>query len=399
MIATRMMQAAAGRGGIVYLLRDEFTADEAAPKASPAAAEPGPGTRTLTQTDGQFSSSAGRLVFPAQASPTWGDLSIRYGAVTRAAGVMFAASVNLSTYSNLGIGFGRTTTPGSPSTWFDIGLDVSTGALLARYVGTQIAIGPTLVTGTTYTFFIVLSATGGYSFIQGGVYTYPTLIWIITTNNTSTLYPAMVNFSSVGSADDFIVPQDTWLPTPLAYDTFTRSDGALGNTETTGPDAQAVAARAWTDQVGTWGVATNKAQAAALSGGIAQATAAGVSADVVAQVGVTRSGGVGGLTLRYTDANNYLRATHNGTNCLLEQVVSGTPTTLRTAAATYSAGALIRVILQGTTGWLFYNGASVGASFTVPSSAATAHGLYTSDTSNTLDNFLVMARGTGGEYV
>ena len=60
-VAKKMMLlklGGAGSGGaapaITYLLRDEFTTDESAPATSPMAAEPGPGTSTLVQTDGSF---------------------------------------------------------------------------------------------------------------------------------------------------------------------------------------------------------------------------------------------------------------------------------------------------------------------------------------------------------
>lgn len=71
MLATRMRQAAAGVGGITYLLRDEFTTDAAAPLASPRTCEPGPGT-LVVNVPTQMSISGGKLVASAGASANHG---------------------------------------------------------------------------------------------------------------------------------------------------------------------------------------------------------------------------------------------------------------------------------------------------------------------------------------
>src|SRR5690554_5370131 len=71
---------------IVWLLRDEFLTDEAAPLASPRTAEPGPGTLTLVQNDGQMSISDGKLLIPVQVTPAWGDQGFYGPAMARIAG-------------------------------------------------------------------------------------------------------------------------------------------------------------------------------------------------------------------------------------------------------------------------------------------------------------------------
>src|SRR3972149_12041444 len=82
---------------LIVLLDDEFITAEAAPLASPRACEPGPGTLTLVQTDGEMSIGAGALVFPAQATPVLGDQGFYGTGVTRAAGVGLLNRVNYST--------------------------------------------------------------------------------------------------------------------------------------------------------------------------------------------------------------------------------------------------------------------------------------------------------------
>src|SRR6185295_14296885 len=54
-------------------------------------------------------------------------------------------------------------------------------------------------------------------------------------------------------------PNNLYIPQPLAYDTFTRANGALGNTETSGPDSQVLTALAWAFSGSVWNVASNLA--------------------------------------------------------------------------------------------------------------------------------------------
>ena len=99
----------------------------------------------------------------------------------------------------------------------------------------------------------------------------------------------------------------------------------------------------WTQQVGAWTVATGKANASALSGGKALATVpATLTPDLLIAAALTRSAGVVGLVVRYTDTSNYVVAYHDGTNAKLDQVVAGVTTNKISAAATYSASAILR---------------------------------------------------------
>jgi hypothetical protein len=106
------------------------------------------------------------------------------------------------------------------------------------------------------------------------------------------------------------------------------------------------------------------------------------------------------MVLRWTDANNHLYTEHDGTNAYLKQVLSGSTTTLITAAATYSAGAEIMADLSGVNCRLYYNGVIIGSTGGINSGlTATAHGLRSTDTGGIqLDDFVVYAKGTGGEY-
>jgi lysophospholipase L1-like esterase len=91
---------------VTYLLRDLFTTDAAAPLATPRTCDPGPGTLTLVQNDGEFSTTGGKLALVAQATYTNGDQAL-FGSTTRAAGRLFASRLNKNALGgNAGFGFG-----------------------------------------------------------------------------------------------------------------------------------------------------------------------------------------------------------------------------------------------------------------------------------------------------
>lgn len=205
-----------GGGGFVptFLLRDDFTTAANAPLTSPRTAEPGPGTLTLVQTDGQFSTSSGKLNFPAQASPAWGDLSLVGGSQARAIGRSLLGVIsitNTSTYCWLG--FNDDATPSD--TPFN-SLRFQTGGALHVYSGSgnvDIVCG-TWAADTSYTVVIVLRTAGVFHFIKGGAFTNWTLLYVGNAGTDTPRYPAFESYSAAGTLDSFRVLD---LPTP--YDT------------------------------------------------------------------------------------------------------------------------------------------------------------------------------------
>lgn len=386
---------------ISYLVRDEFTTALAAGSVNGTAAEPGTGTRTVVDAENKLSLSGGLLTFAGgKTTPVFGDPGYWLPGVTRAPGRLLVANFNKTSGVSWMMGWGRAQSGSSNAN------ATYSGSTDWRAFGnngaTDIAIGAISV-ATNYTTCIALRALGAFWFIRGGSYTNQTLGWISTTDSTATVYPSISNSNCVFTSDFIRVPGALWLPTPLASDGFASSfattDG-LGHAETTGVGSGGNGLT-WTQQAGTWTVASAKASASALSGGIAIATVPTSTADVLADAKVTRSAGQGGLVLRYTDASNYLYANHDGTNCFLKQVLAGVTTTLVTAAATYGANAVIRCDLSGVAGRLYYNNLLVGSTASINAAlTATAHGLYVTDvTANlTLDDFVVYSKGTAGEY-
>ena len=171
---------------------------------------------------------------------------------------------------------------------------------------------------------------------------------------------------------------------------------ALGNTESVGPDGQACPVLTWNDRVGTTVVASNKASASALVGGIAIATVDTGTVNVVMQGTLTSAGDEVGLVLRYVDADNYVRAEHDGTNMLLIKRLATVETTVITAAVALGAGA-VEIHADGTSFELFLNNAKVGATGTISDAAlqtGTEQGLFSTNVGNTQDALLVMPRKT-----
>lgn len=122
------------------------------------------------------------------------------------------------------------------------------------------------------------------------------------------------------------------------------------------------------------------------------------TADVLVTATINRFGDTG-ITLRYTDANNYIRAIIGAVNCQLIQVVAGVPTTLITAAAAAVVNAPITAILDGTSARLIYNNVLIGTTAVIDASlTGTKHGIYASRDFARAGSLTIYARGTNGEY-
>ena len=205
-----VQSALGGRGGGVrYLLRDEFTTDRAAGAVDGTAAEPGPGTRTVVDTESKITISADKLTFAGgRAAPFWGDPAAYYGAIERTPGRLLIAS-----FVPAGSGVGGA----------DIGFDsdkTSTNLNGLNVVATNLRFSNVVLGavggGTEYKYAIALVAAGFLGFIKGGAYTRWTYVgrWR-TTDTTATLYPGLTNYNEAFTADFIRIPDALWLPTPL----------------------------------------------------------------------------------------------------------------------------------------------------------------------------------------
>lgn len=386
---------------IQWLLRDEFSDTRAAGAVNGTMPTPGPGG-ARNSTSNNVAISSGEIV--ASGTGTWGQAGWYLSpALARTVGLAAIMRIKITGSALFMAGF-TSTTDFSFGGYNNNGITSASGPVFSAR-GNAGATSPALISISNSTYYWlaqILGASGRAILLYSN--SNWLLFWRDAIGSDASLYVGATSNSGSGvEATDFVrVASLNWLPVPLASDGFGSSFGTtdgLGHPETTGAGSGGGNVT-WTQQVGTWTVSSGKAAAATLSGGVAVATVPLSTKDVFAKVKVNRSAGAGGLTLRWTDSSNHLYAEHDGTNAYLKQVLSGSTTTLITAAATYSAGAEIVVDLNGTAGRLYYNNALVGTTSSVNSGlTATAHGLRSTDTSGIqLDDFVVYAKGTGGEY-
>lgn len=221
----------AGGGGIspTFLLRDDFTTDEAAPLASPRTTEPGGETLTLVQMDGEFSISGGELAFPAQSTPVHGDQRFYYGSgYSRLAGraVLFSITPSTVVHSErCYVGWAADTTGSGASlgNGHFVGFN-NEGTALVKLLGTNTP--DVFSVSTAYHVAVIFRSTGVFWLIKGGAYTDWTLMWVLDTVSTATMYPMLTNHSAAGTLDTFRVAD---LGGPWATDYGIATDRLAGS--------------------------------------------------------------------------------------------------------------------------------------------------------------------------
>lgn len=387
------------------LLRDDYNDTRAAGAVNATLATPGGSggstlnTRTVVDTGSRLNLDAGAANIAAGGAVP-GDPGLWYGSLVRTAGRIIMFDVRtLALHINVGIDAGQT---GSLSSRVRL-----SGTDLYYQNGVYGVAVATVAAGTQKIAF-VHRTTGEFVFLcSSGIWK---LVWLDQSETTNPFYPGFGFFTAgygAGLLNSICIPELTWLPRYLVYDTFTRADAALGTSETTTWDglvapAQAAPVRTWVDSVGTWGVVTNKAMCSALVGGIGIATVdIGLRNVLVRGAPTTIAGGVAGIVASYVDTDNYLLAYHNGTNATLIKRVAGVETTLINAAAVYSLVNFITLMIDGSLVTLYYGTAKIGATQTVSDAeiaTGTRVGIYTTDIGNKLDGLAAMPIGTEGQH-
>lgn len=158
---------------------------------------------------------------------------------------------------------------------------------------------------------------------------------------------------------------------------------------------------AWVSDLGTWAISGNTAISSALGSTSAVATVSAQTGNVLAMAKLTRSAGNVGIVLRYNDEDNHIFCIHDGTNGKSYKVVAGVLTQVGTTAATYAAAANMMAIADGAEVRLYYNNAYLHAYSTYTDASINDKpkvGLYTTDTGNSFNDFVVFARGNEGQY-
>ena len=385
-----------------YLLNDTFTTNRAAGAVNETYAEPGPGRRLVVDSSSKLSLSGGNATFATGGAAN--DPQLRLGPLPRSAGRLLVAGFTITAYGlEVGIDSGLS---GSP----DDGVRMTNTTLNVRSnLSTVLAVGVNAL-ATAYQVAIVLRAIGALYFIKGGAFSNWTLIWIGAAGSYSEVYGLLtvVNATSVATGTHLRVPVACWLPTPLLSDGFSSvalnadsaTDGA-GHAEGVAGGLGSGGGGLWPyTQVGTWQASGGVASASALSSGVALAYMDVGPLDLIVTAKITWVAGTVGVLVR-GGINDHVRAIHTGTNAQLVKLVGGVATTLIDVVATYVAGAEIRVVCQGTAFRLFYNNVAIGAEQTIADAALNSDGyagMRTTSTSNTIDDLVVYARGTDGEY-
>ena len=384
---------------VTNMARDAFSADVAAGNVSGTVSDSGQ-TRTVgNNPEIQDSISSGELVLAARATPTLGSPTLYWISYSRTPGLVFR--INIKKTGPLMFGW-ATTVPVTSGPHMQNGV-ISHTTTPYIYNG---ATGPIVAAATLnlyYQWFLALRATGCQYFVKGGTeYAYPLLVHIDATKNSTPLWPVLTNMNSTGSsryADGQV--GGYFLASPLHSDGFGSSFGTsdgLGHEESSGYGSGGSGVM-WTTQSGTWSTSGGKLQAGALSGGIAIATFPTSTKDVYGGVKIIRSVGSGGAVYRWTDINNHLWTEHDGTNCILKQIVGGVTTILITGAAAYSANVAPILSLNGNSARLYYNGAVVGSTSSINAGlTSTTHGVRVTDTTVQLDDIAIYATGTSGEH-
>lgn len=315
---------------------DQFTDTRAAGAVNSTAATPGPGTRTVSDTGSLVTTDGSSLLINGgQGTPAAGDPSLKYAAITRAAGVSFSGE----------LGYANTT--------MYVGFDISGSGAVDYGLGTSVG-NITLPDGTYLygpqtdisRFSVVLRNQGYFICVD------QKLLWISDTGNTASLYPYVAGYDAVGVITNLKVTSNIWSISPIVSEGFsnnnlvsnTRISDGRGHLEginnTTGSGGSGYG---WTDHLGTFIHASGLGYATALSSNEARTTVNASTADVIISAKLsTELTGYVGIILRYADASNYIYCKLDRSHLNLVKVVAGVSTSVAADLdITYVAGPIL----------------------------------------------------------
>lgn len=395
-----------------YLLRDEFLTTEAAPLVSPRTAEPGPGTLTLVQTDGEFSIVGGKVNFPVPGDSAGRDQGFYHTeGIARVPGRMVLLK---QTYDTLD-GWAGLSLEKQARIW-----EYVTGGDVEGYFGMTPAgvingegganIGSYAI-DTEYDCAFVLRADGHFMFIKGGDYTEWTLLCTRTGETTTPLYANWTNHSSKsGTLDSFRIPSSVWRPTPLASDSFNRTNSSdLGSTDGAGAEEIGGDGKVWTKTQGTGGgydldkleIKSNKLTSTDATAGENVFATVDVGASDILIEGAFVPNGYIEPTIRFQDSDNLWSLSVNATvnKFQIFERLGGTSTERAVASVTINAGTsyyilgvaddeTITAYLDGTNRITYGSAAGL--------KTKTEHGAWLDDanggTEPTIENLLIWPR-------
>lgn len=387
---------------IIYTIFDQFITNRAnggAINGTPA--EPiSNGNRVSIDTNNVMSITGGVLSI-VNGGVGASNPEIWYAGINRTLGTILIVDVMTDIVSNVGQFGWDSDQSGGLQNCVQIG---GTGIVVIANTGAPIVIG-SKSNSTTYKFALILRSNGLWVFVKGGAFTTWTFLWTDSRGNTSSLFPSLGSNSggTVVRYDNFKVSPTPYIPNPLCYDTFTRSNGSLGSSESIGPDGQSISPVSWGLQNGNIQILSNQASITSLNTGSAVAIVNLVSADILLDVALTRTTGSIGVQYRYQDVNNYCQAYVDAAgNCKLDKIVAGVLVNVINSAVTYGAGNVLKIICNGNSHQLFYNNAKVGATSTISDASlqsSTSLGVFGTDLSCLFDNFQIFPVGSNNEHI
>jgi hypothetical protein len=208
----------------------------------------------VVDTGSRLSIGSGAATFVA--GGVAGDPSDYYAAVPISFGrvLVFQFTPNDNNATIKDFGFEADAAAGNPTCGIRL---LSTGSIAIIEASTGTPNVGLYSAATSYYLAMVHRGTLGlYIFIKGGLFVNWTLLYVGVQDDSLGIRPYMYS-RGVGTMSLIRVPAALYSVPIDTYDTFGRANGAIGNTESVGPDGQAVSAKAWTGA--TWTIATNNA--------------------------------------------------------------------------------------------------------------------------------------------
>ena len=391
---------------LVYLFKDEFTTARAVGAINGTAAEPGPGTRSATDTGSimtihddviDLGAGDGSYTTP-RVSPTGSFVRtlgktifarIKMGATNKGAVVGFVKTLPLYSSNSISI---RPHTNGKFAMMNRDGESINTADT-----------GEVYVAGQYYDVAIQIRASGYYWYIRSEN------TWkLVKISELGTTTPLTPILSSVDNPIicDFIRMATLRTPVPLLSDGFSSAgvtDG-LGHVEANGGGGLS-----WINWGGTWSTIGGVAQATALNGnGEAMQVVDLGTPNVAVSFNCTWVGGMVGVLLRGRDTNNMMVCAYDGSRMQVQAHLRGLALAQILQSATGFTGPNFKASIyhkNNGTSLLVTDYSNTDAKTVVYSmsggelSPGTFAGIFTTDIRNTIDSVVFYPAGRESQYV
>jgi len=383
-----------------WILRDDFLDTVLAGSVDGTQATPTGGARTASDLNTKISIGSGVADFATGSQVNTSSIRWNVPAI-RSVGRSGFAKINTTALTSFYFGFDNNGI-GPPTD--GMSLTSSNGNINAVANTASLVVGVFNI-GSSIALCVIERLNGHFYFVKGGtLFPIWTLVYRSITGTAGVQPVLYVGAGTNTCTADFVrVPLNIIDITPTASDAFTRADGLLGLTGGGGSEEDGGTGLVWTAQLGSWGVTSNAARPAGLSGGKAIATVEADSPNLLLEATIPVHAALNaGVVLRYVDVDNHVYAviTQSGFAYLIKRA-AGVDTTLANVAITEDPAKRLVISADGTKFRLYYAEALIGAEQTIADAGlqnSRSCGVYSTSTGNSIDDFVVWARGSGGEY-